>query len=83
MHVSHYVLMENIMVIRDYLLQNIDLGRLNKMIRHYLCLSCDYRFSKVITTNADTCRKVTCPLCKASKIDRIYINKSLSIGDKI
>jgi len=48
-------------------------------IRIYLCLSCDYRFSRVITNNAEACRKVKCPLCGASRIDRVYVKRSLSI----
>ena len=56
------------------------------MIRIYLCLDCDYSFSRVICNDADANRKVTCPLCGAygkDKIDRIYIKRSLSIGSRI
>lgn len=48
-------------------------------IRIYLCLSCDYRFSRVINNNTEACRKVKCPLCGASRIDRVYVKRSLSI----
>ena len=53
------------------------------MIRLYLCLSCDYSFSRVICNNTDADRKVTCPLCGAcgkDKIDRVYIKRSLTLG---
>ena len=50
------------------------------MIRQYICVSCDYKFSRVIVNDADARKKVSCPLCKASEIDRVYIKRSLNIG---